>query len=82
MDVDPESSEFIHFSNKLRATYTAPALLTHAMAINGLWRNVVALGIFDERLWEALDIAWAAVLGALEGNNQPTPCPVADSAKL
>ncbi|KZP30816.1 hypothetical protein FIBSPDRAFT_850254 [Athelia psychrophila] len=82
LDSDPDSAEFTQFSSKLRATYTAPALLTHAMAINGLWRNVVALGIFDERLWEALDIAWAAVLGALEGGNQPTPSAAPDAAKL
>ncbi|KAF7969098.1 hypothetical protein HWV62_28356 [Athelia sp. TMB] len=82
LDADPDSPEFAQFSGKLRATYTAPALLTHAMAINGLWRNVVALGIFDERLWEALDIAWAAVLDALEGGKQPAHSPAADGVKL
>lgn len=80
LDTDSDSPEFTQFSIKLRATYTAPALLTYAMAINGLWRNVVALGIFDERLWEALDIAWAAVLGALEGNSQPNPSTTSNAA--
>lgn len=62
-----DETEVQQFSAKLRATYTPHALLTHAMSINGLWRNTVALGIFDDQLWDMLDLSWEVVIGALEG---------------
>lgn len=68
--LDADAPEVQQFSNKLCATYTPHALLTHAMTINGLWRNVCALGIFDARLWEVLDLAWDIVIGALEGKDE------------
>jgi len=61
--------EVQQFSTKLRATYTLHALLARAMTINGLWRNVCALGIFDAQLWEILDLVWEVVIGALAGND-------------
>ena len=63
--LDVDSPELQQYSGELRATYTPYALLMHAMTINGLWRNVCALGVFDDQLWEVLDLAWDAVLGAL-----------------
>lgn len=63
------SVELQHFSAKLRATYTPHALLAHAMTVNGLWRNVVALGVFDDQLWDVLDLAWGVILAALEGKS-------------
>jgi len=68
-ELDSDSPELQQFSEKLRATYTAHALLMHAMTINGLWRNACALGVFDGQLWEVLDLAWDAVIGALEGKD-------------
>ncbi|KAH7928837.1 hypothetical protein BV22DRAFT_1003883 [Leucogyrophana mollusca] len=53
------------FSAKLAATYTAQALLSHAMTVHGLWRNACALGVSDERLWGAMDVAWEVLLGSL-----------------
>lgn len=53
------------FSHKLAMTYTVHALLGHAVKINGLWRNVCALGVFDDGIWDALDVAWDAVVLAL-----------------
>ena len=41
------------------------ALMQHVKVINGLWQNVCALGVFDLELWGAMDLAWDAVLGAL-----------------
>jgi hypothetical protein len=64
--LDCDSPELQQFSCKLRATYTPYALLTHAMTINGVWRNVCALGVFDDQLWEVLDLAWESILGALD----------------
>ncbi|KAH7883052.1 hypothetical protein F5I97DRAFT_1816206 [Phlebopus sp. FC_14] len=53
------------FASKLATTYSAQALLTHAMAVNGLWRNACALGIADENLWCALDVGWETLICAL-----------------
>jgi len=64
--IDGDSPELQQFQAKLRATYTPYALLTCGMTINGVWRNVCALGIFDDQLWEVLDLAWEAIIGALK----------------
>ena len=42
-----------------------PGLMAHAKVINGLWRNVCALGVFDAELWGVLDLAWEIILAAL-----------------
>lgn len=36
-----------------------------AKRVNGLWRNACALGVHDLELWDAMDLAWDAVLGAM-----------------
>ncbi|KZT19776.1 hypothetical protein NEOLEDRAFT_1077179, partial [Neolentinus lepideus HHB14362 ss-1] len=36
--------------------------LRNAMVINGVWRNVCMLGVFDNRLWTTMDFAWNAIL--------------------
>lgn len=41
------------------------SLMAHAKVINGLWRNVCALGVFDAELWGVMDLAWEVVLIAL-----------------
>jgi hypothetical protein len=53
------------FAQKLAQTYTAQALLMHISRVHGMWRNAVALGIADERLWCALDVAWEVLLTSL-----------------
>ncbi|KAN0094560.1 hypothetical protein V8E55_002847 [Tylopilus felleus] len=66
---DPASDKVLallqQFSSKLAATHSTQTLLTHAMAVNGLWRNACALGIDDEKLWCALDVAWEVLITAL-----------------
>lgn len=41
------------------------ALMAHVKVINGLWRNVCALGVSDAELWGVMDVAWEVVLVAL-----------------
>jgi hypothetical protein len=53
------------FAQKLAQTYTAQALLMHIGRAHGMWRNAIALGIADERLWCALDVAWEVLLTSL-----------------
>lgn len=53
------------FATKLVAIAPAHVLLSRAMAVNGLWRNACALGIADEKLWCAMDVAWEVLIHAL-----------------
>ncbi|KAG9308303.1 hypothetical protein JVU11DRAFT_9897 [Chiua virens] len=53
------------YASGLATTHNAQRLLTHAMMVNGLWRNACALGINDEKLWCALDVAWEVLMVAL-----------------
>ncbi|KAJ7291487.1 hypothetical protein C8J57DRAFT_976028, partial [Mycena rebaudengoi] len=41
------------------------ALMAHAAHVKELWQDMVALGLHDPELWDALDLAWEVVLGAL-----------------
>ncbi|KAJ7130511.1 hypothetical protein C8R44DRAFT_775635 [Mycena epipterygia] len=41
------------------------ALMGHAGHVKELWQDMVALGLYDAPLWDALDLAWEVVLGAL-----------------
>ncbi|KAJ6565611.1 hypothetical protein DFH09DRAFT_1363786 [Mycena vulgaris] len=41
------------------------ALMGHAGHVKELWQEMVALGVYDAELWDALDLAWEVVLGAL-----------------
>ncbi|KAJ6573036.1 hypothetical protein DFH09DRAFT_1362197 [Mycena vulgaris] len=40
-------------------------LMGHAGHVKELWQDMVALGVYDPELWDALDLAWEVVLGAL-----------------
>jgi hypothetical protein len=53
------------FAGRLAATYITQALLHQIMTVNGLWRNACALGVFDDGLWGAMDLAWETLLTAL-----------------
>ncbi|KAJ7618611.1 hypothetical protein FB45DRAFT_1033806 [Roridomyces roridus] len=41
------------------------ALMAHARHVKELWQDMVALGLYDAELWDALDLAWEVVLAAL-----------------
>jgi hypothetical protein len=63
--LEDEPSQIPTFATKLAGTYTIQALLQHTMFVHGLWQNVCALGIFDESLWETIDLAWQVLLTAI-----------------
>lgn len=52
-------------SRTFAATFTVQALLSYAAKVHGLWSNVAALGVFDEKLSRAIEVAWEVVLDAL-----------------
>jgi len=64
-ETSPQSSQLVEFAAKLAGTYTTQALLQHTMTVHGLWQNVCALGIFDDGLWETVDLAWQILLTAI-----------------
>ncbi|KAG6812449.1 hypothetical protein H0H92_002817 [Tricholoma furcatifolium] len=53
------------FAYQIASTYTTQILVQHAVAVRGFWQNTCALGIHDEMLWEALEVAWLVILAAI-----------------
>ncbi|KAG7439414.1 uncharacterized protein BT62DRAFT_939016 [Guyanagaster necrorhizus] len=38
---------------------------THAVHVKELWQDMTAIGIYSTDLWDAVDLAWRIVIGAL-----------------
>ncbi|KAF9540948.1 hypothetical protein CPC08DRAFT_717218 [Agrocybe pediades] len=49
----------------LARTFTPSALLRGVRNVHGFWSNVCALGVFDARLWDVVDVMWQAITTAL-----------------
>ncbi|KAG2138377.1 hypothetical protein DEU56DRAFT_736450 [Suillus clintonianus] len=64
-DPDAVMPTLAKFAHKIADAYTAKAVLQYIANVHGMWRNVIALGIADERLWCALDVAWEVLLTSL-----------------
>ncbi|KAF8964763.1 hypothetical protein BDZ97DRAFT_1918722 [Flammula alnicola] len=60
-----DPSQILAFATHLSATFTIQALTKYALTVHGLWQNVCALGIFDDNLWDAMDVMWKSLLTAL-----------------
>lgn len=41
------------------------SLTAHAAHVKELWQDCVTLGVYDLELWDAMDLAWEIVLGAM-----------------
>ncbi|KAJ7178164.1 hypothetical protein C8R46DRAFT_1329206 [Mycena filopes] len=54
------SSHLLHTSS-----HSLTTLYAHSTHVKELWHDMVALGVYDPVLWDALDLAWAVVLGAM-----------------
>jgi hypothetical protein len=81
--LEDEPSQIPTFAIKLAGTYIIQALLQHTMVVHGLWQNVCALGIFDDSLWETIDLAWEVLLTAIAigtGNPQEMIIPASPPA--
>ncbi|TFY69599.1 hypothetical protein EVG20_g3079 [Dentipellis fragilis] len=66
------------FARKLSATFTPHALLQRTLFIYGMWKNVCALGIFDDNLWLVMELAWEVMMCAMAyatGNTSVQPMP-------
>ncbi|KAF9011957.1 hypothetical protein BDQ17DRAFT_1504115 [Cyathus striatus] len=58
------------FARKVGDTFALPLLLTRMRQVFGLWQNVCALGIFDDELWDTMDLAWDIYLHALAASTK------------
>jgi hypothetical protein len=65
LDSDRSAANILSFAKTLPDKYSARVLMEHTAATHGLWQNVVTLGIFDEGLWDAMDLIWEILLIAL-----------------
>ncbi|KAK0473322.1 hypothetical protein EDD18DRAFT_1226134 [Armillaria luteobubalina] len=65
----PKIAEEIHaqllaLAENLAKDYTQHKLLGGLSNVHGLWKNIVALGVDDDGLWEVLHAAWGVYLTA------------------
>ena len=55
----------LQIATALTQKYTTRGIFDLIMVVNGLWRNTCALGVFDEKLWCAMELSWQILLAAL-----------------
>jgi len=63
---EDEAMSFDQLSRKHAAACTAKTLSEHMRKVHSLWSNAAVLGIFDDKLFRTLEIAWEVLLGALD----------------
>lgn len=63
--MDNRDRLLVQFATDLASTFTLQTLAKYAINLHGLWQNVCALGIFDDDLWEAIDVMWKILLTSL-----------------
>lgn len=51
---------------RLAQSCSPATLINHALRVHGLWSNVCALGIFDDKLWRVIDFSWALLMESLK----------------
>ena len=75
-----DPSQVSSFARELAETFTVQTLLKHSLMVFGVWQNVCALGVFDDKLWETLDTLWELLLtsiaigtGELSALTPPSP---------
>jgi hypothetical protein len=65
MFMDSRHRYLTQFATDLASTFTLQTLAKYAINLHGLWQNVCALGIFDDELWDAIDVMWKILLTSL-----------------
>ncbi|KAG6889593.1 hypothetical protein C0995_016401 [Termitomyces sp. Mi166 len=61
-----EHRKFVRtYAYQIAGRYTTQVILQHSTLVHGLWQNTCALGIFDDGLWEVIDVAWQVLLAAI-----------------
>ncbi|PPQ98414.1 hypothetical protein CVT24_004093 [Panaeolus cyanescens] len=60
------SMDIASFCRQLAQTHSIELLSNHLGFVYGLWKNCTALGIFDMRLWAAMDFVWAILVDSIE----------------
>ena len=60
-----DQSKVPDFAKELAETFTVRTLIKHILTVYGVWQNVCAMGVFDDNLWETLDILWELLLTSI-----------------
>ncbi|KZT08104.1 uncharacterized protein LAESUDRAFT_649919 [Laetiporus sulphureus 93-53] len=63
---DPRRNAHLVYAESLAMKYSAKELLTrYVTRVQGLWRNVCALGLYDQGIWFIIDLVWEVLLNAV-----------------
>lgn len=55
----------ITYIYQIASKFTTQTILQYSTVVRGLWQNTCVLGIFDDGLWEVMDVAWQILLAAI-----------------
>jgi hypothetical protein len=72
---NPTISEVRRTAERIAWSSDSKDLVVNAQFIHGFWRNVTALGISDEVLWQTLELAWAVSLKPWHAIRGCSRCP-------
>ncbi|KAF8516051.1 hypothetical protein JB92DRAFT_2716292 [Gautieria morchelliformis] len=61
----PSTSSIAQLARAQAAAFPVQALVANILKAQGLWNNASALGISDDKLFQALELAWEVLLQAL-----------------
>lgn len=59
----PEQQE--SFARVLGTKFSVQGLIQHMTIVHGMWQNACALGVYDDELWNVMDLAWKVLLMSL-----------------
>ncbi|KAI9056421.1 hypothetical protein FKP32DRAFT_1615923 [Trametes sanguinea] len=64
---DPPPEQTIpRYAQALAEAFELRTLCKYAKNVHGAYRNMVALGVVEDRMWDALDYAWKTILTAMD----------------
>ena len=60
-----DPTQIVPYATQLAETFTVQALAKYTFAVHGLWQNVCAMGIYNDLLWDTMDLIWQCLLTAM-----------------
>ncbi|OSD00447.1 hypothetical protein PYCCODRAFT_1453256 [Trametes coccinea BRFM310] len=70
---DPPPEQTIpRYAQALAESFELRTLCRYAKNVHGAYRNMVALGVVEDRMWDALDYAWKTILTAMDLSEKAT----------
>ncbi|CDO72124.1 hypothetical protein BN946_scf184962.g67 [Trametes cinnabarina] len=62
----PKEVTIPRYAQALAESFDLRKLCQYAKNVHGAYRNMVALGVVEDRMWDALDYAWETILAAMD----------------